>query len=88
MDNILLLKKRQKYPNNIQNWMEINLSKSDYERLMREIPAKMNISSRTWYYYRIGTTEIGITKLQMVFEMLKPLGCTDILHLIQDLSGN
>lgn len=71
-----------KHPNNIQKWMESNLSKSDYDRLIKEIPGKIHVTTRTWYCYRKGKSEIGLTTLTAVFEILKPYGCTDLQALV------
>ncbi|MHC1707402.1 MAG: hypothetical protein AB9842_07760 [Bacteroidales bacterium] len=70
------------HPNNIQKWMEMNLSKVDYDRLMKEIPGKINVTTRTWRGYRQGKAEIGLTTLNSVFEILKPYGCPDLQSLI------
>ena len=71
-----------KHPNNIQRWMEMNLSKSDYDRLIKEIPGQINVTTRTWYGYRKGKSEIGLTTLTAVFEILRPYGCPDLQSLV------
>ena len=60
------------YRNNIQQWMEDNLSKSDFENLVKMIPGELDISPRTWINYRNGTTEIGINTLSKLYDILLP----------------
>ncbi len=64
-----------RYQNNIQNWMETNLCKADYDRLVHEIPIRIGITGMTWFNYRMGRTEIGIGTLQKLYDILKDFGC-------------
>ncbi|MCX6272423.1 MAG: hypothetical protein NTU44_14650 [Bacteroidetes bacterium] len=82
MNDIFLEKNFPKHPNNIQKWMEMNLSKADYDRLMKEIPGKIHVTTRTWTSYRKGRSEIGLTTLSAVYAILKPYGCQDLQSLI------
>ena len=58
--------------NNIETWMRNNLSKTDYDSLIKSIPEKLSISSRTWEHYRNGRTIIGIDKIQELHNILLP----------------
>jgi len=74
-----------KHQNNIQNWMETNLTKADYDKLIVEIPGMLGITKMTWFNYRTGRTEIGITTLQKLYDILAPYGCEHEGILIKQL---
>ena len=58
--------------NNIQQWMETNLSKADFDKLIIEVPNKIGVSPRTWLNYRAGNTDIGISTLTELYKILLP----------------
>lgn len=58
----------------LNEWFSNILSKTDYDKLMAEMPSKLRVSEKTFHNYRFGKTKIPYGVLMLIVTIIRELG--------------
>ena len=58
----------------LNEWFSNILTKTDFDKLMAEMPSKLKVSEKTFHNYRFGKTKIPYGVLMLIVTIIRDLG--------------